>query len=173
MSYGVRIDVHHDFHIHAKRERYFSLKQFAHARAMADQKNARTGGQCNPEPRDKFRIVRPDCIRLNEADKVEVTVFGIKDMAHSDDVKKKDQHLLEVSFSVPADAIASGEHIDIATRKMHEKFDVFPDVVFDEHSPAGAVIMNLRRKLESLINERATMMVTPRDTQNQPYQLEI
>jgi hypothetical protein len=156
-TYGTYVKVAHSFQRHSQRERYFSLKQYADAKALADRMNReRERPEVDATPNDRFQILISDALRVNEQEQVEITVFGLRDAAFSSDKKRAEHHLLEVRIRVPKDVVESRDHLEVASRRMHELHDRFPEAVFDEHSPAGRVIMGMREQIEALLGEKAS-----------------
>lgn len=167
-TYGTYITVTHSFKQHGQRERFFSLKQYVDAKALADRMNReREREEVDATPSDRFQILSPDTLRVNEQEQVEITVFGLRDAALSHDKKRAEHHLMEVRIRVPKDVIDSKDHLDIASRRMHEMHDRFPEAVFDEHSPAGRVIIGLREQIEALLGEKASRFSGESETSHQ------
>jgi hypothetical protein len=157
--HGTYVTVAHSFERHSHRERFFSLKQYAEARSLAERMNReRRREDVDVMPGDQFQIVMPGTIRVNEQEQVEITVFGLRNAGHSGDRKRAEHHLLEVRIRVPKDALEARDHLEVASRKMQELHDHFPEAVFDENSPAGRVIMELREQIAALVAEKASRL---------------
>ncbi|AET95357.1 hypothetical protein BSFA1_81020 (plasmid) [Burkholderia sp. SFA1] len=171
-TYGVYVKVHHDFRIHSHRERYFSLRQLSEAKALAQRENRERERDLGDQDilSDRFEILLPGVIKVNVDEKVEVIVFGLADVNHSQDLRRQEQHLLEVTVVVPKDALASKAHLDIANRSFHEQHDRYPQTIFDEYSPAGQVIMALRQRVKTLMDEKLTKLgQSPLDVEQQEF----
>lgn len=164
------IHIEHGVSEHNLRELYFSLLQAKEAE-MSVRQNMDPSETYNPMPRTKFEILLPDCIQINVAKKEKVTVFGICKQSYS---KGCDFELVEAEIEVPPDAIEGNKHLEIAQRHFIENSDKpSPEIVFDERSTIGSMIVALRKKIQRLTDEKYELMGKPHGTQGTANVLEF
>lgn len=154
-SMGTFVNLEHGMELSRRREAYFSLLEGAKAEAQAREENANHRPDMDPMPRARFEIRMPETIKINAEEKVKITVFAIRETSYG----SKDYELLELTVEAPPDAIAKRQHLEIAKREMHEKFDgPYADIVFDENGSIGRTILGMRQKIERLTTDKLELM---------------